>query len=168
MIFGLPIPLLGSAFGAIMGWLTKRQAMNTEVEAASRKFQLEAMMSVAKVNSQAVDDEIKLLKARGEYEKVTGSCQHKSVPRRVISYLLLATICFVIPGAVLFGDIQWFEFHKWTTPGFFGLGRQSVVEVVTAVGLPLAWLEGLLTLVSTIIGYYFGNSSARYNNPFVK
>ena len=143
--------------------------MQAEVVASERKHQLDALTAVAKANRSGVKDEIRLLKARGQYEKDLAKADpHRSTARRIIAYVLIFAIAFVVPGMVLFGDLQWFHLHEWTNNGFFGIGRREVVDVVQAVGLPLIWLDGLLTFVSTIVGFYFGGSAAKFNNPYTQ
>ncbi len=169
MLFGIPFSLIGSAFGALTGWLTKRSAMNAEMVAAERKYQLDAMVAVTKANTSAVKDEIALLEAKSKFEKAASEADpHRSVARRVIAYVLVFAIAFMIPGMILFGDITWFAIETWSTSGFFGIGAREVFEVVQATGVPLLWLDGLLTLVSTIVGFYFGGSAAKYSNPYTK
>ena len=169
MLFGIPFSLIGGAFGALTGWLTKKSAMTAELQASERKHQLDAMLKVSNANSSGVRDEIRLLKAKAEFEKTLSEADpHRSVARRVIAYIMVGVIAFIIPGLVLVGDLQWFQFHTWTTPGLFGFFQKEVVEVVTAVGLPLTYLDGLFTLVSTIVGFYFGGSAAKFTNPYTK
>lgn len=169
MLFGIPFSLIGSIFGAITGFIAKRSAMTAELQAAERKFQLEAMVAVQQANSAAINDEIKLLEAKAKYEEVVAKADpHRSTARRMIAYLLvLAVVAF--PALVLFQpELQWFSIESVTKPGFLGFGRRTVVEVITAVGLPLVWLDGLLTFVSTVVGFYFGGSAAKFNNPYTK
>ena len=170
MLFGIPFSLIGSAFGAIMGFIAKAHAMRKEIVASERKHQLDALVSVSKANSQAVNDEIKLLKAKGEYEQIVHkSDPHRSIARRVIAYVLVGTVAIVIPVIILISpELQWFDIHTWRNNGFFGIGAREVVEVVNAYGLPLVWLDGLLTFVSTITGFYFGGSAAKFSNPYTK
>ena len=170
MLFGIPFSLISSAFGAITGFIAKRMAMNAEVVASERKHQLEAMVAVAQSNKMAVEDEVSLLKAKAEYEMAVHEADpHRSLARRVIAYGLVATIAIVIPLLIiLFPQLQWFEIHTWTNRGFFGIGAREVVDVVIAKGLPLVWLDGLLTFVSTIVGFYFGGSAAKFSNPYTR
>ena len=76
MLWGIPFSIFGSIFGAIMGFIAKASAMRNEVVASERKHQLDAMVAVSVANSQAVEDEVKLLQAKADYEKAV----HKSDP----------------------------------------------------------------------------------------
>ena len=129
---------------------------------------MDSLVAITKANSKAAEDEIKLLEARAKYENAVAAADpHRSIARRMIAYLLVGTIAVVIPALIiLFPQLQWFEIHTWTDNGFFGLGAKEIVEVVAAQGLPLVWLDGLLTFVATTVGFYFGNSSARFTNPY--
>lgn len=172
-IFGLPIALIGSAFGAITGFLFKRLAMQSEIVASERKHNLDAMVAVAKANSGAVKDDIALLKAKAEFEEKLHKCDpHRSETRRWLAMLIVICFCFAVPAMVLFGDMQWFTIHYWTqtNPGFFGIGRKvtEIAEVVTANGIPLAWLEGLITFVGATVSFYMGGSFAKYANPYTR
>ena len=170
MLWGIPFSIFGSIFGAIMGFIAKASAMRNEVVASERKHQLDAMVAVSVANSQAVEDEVKLLQAKADYEKaVHKSDPHRSMARRAIAYILVIAITVVIPALIiLFPDLQWFEIHTWRSNGFFGIGARQVTEVITATGLPLLWLDGLLTFVATVTGFYFGGSAAKFTNPYTK
>ena len=169
MLFGIPFAIIGSVFGAITGFFTKRLAMLAELQASERQAQLQAMVEVSKVNSVAIDDEIKLLQAQAEYEKALAQADpHRSEARRYLAYAFAISLLFLLPAMVIYGDWQWFEIHSYTTTGFFGIGAKEVFETITAVGLPLAWLDGVFALVSTIVGFYFGTSSAKFTNPYIK
>ena len=171
-LFGIPFTLIGSAFGALTGWLTKKSAMEAELRAAERKHQIDAMTAVATANTSAVEDEIKLLEAKAKYETETSAADpHRSIARRVIAYAMVASIAVIIPGIVLFGDISWFQMiSKTTTTSFLGLlnDTKTTLSVVTAKGLPMIWLDGMLTLVATITSFYFGGSAAKFSNPYTK
>lgn len=169
MIFGLPTALVGSMVGAVMGFFTKRQAMMAELQAAERKHQMDAMISVTKANRSGVRDEIKLLKAQAEYEKILSEADpHRSETRKWVAYIMVIAVALIVPALVIYGDWQWFEIVQWTNNGFFGIGKKEVIEVIQAVGLPLAWLDGMLTLVSTIVGFYFGTSASKFSNPYIE
>ena len=170
MLFGLPISLWGSVFGAVTGFFTKRASMMAELQAAERKHQIEMISDVSKANRSGTKDEIKLLKAKAQYEKALSEADpHRSEARRYIAYVMVLSLAVLIPAIVLFGgDWSWFQIHQWTNNGFFGLGRKEVIDVVSAVGLPLIWLEGITTLVATIIGFYFGTGASKFNNPYIE
>lgn len=172
-LFGIPIALIGSAFGAITGFLFKRLAMQSEINASERKHNLDAMVAVAKANSASVKNEVALLKAKAEYEQTVSKCDpHRSETRRYLAYLIVICFCFVVPAIVLFGDMNWFTIHYWTktTPGFFGIGRrvEEIAQVVQATGIPLAWLEGLITFVGATVSFYMGGSFAKFSNPYIR
>ena len=169
MLWGIPFSIIGSVFGAITGFITKRMALAAELQASERQANLQAMVEVSKVNSIAVDDEIKLLQAQAEYEKTLSNADpHRSEARRYLAYAFAISLLFILPAMVVYGEWQWFEIYSYTDNGFFGLGAKEVFEIITAVGLPLAWLDGVLALVSTIVGFYFGTSSAKFTNPYIK
>ena len=173
MLFGIPVALIGSAFGAITGFLFKRLAMQSEILASERKHQMDAMVAVAKANAGAVKNEVALLKARAEYEEKMNKCDpHRSETRRVIAYLIVTSFCFGVPALILFGDMQWFTIHYWTevNPGFFGIGRRvkEVAEVINATGIPLEWLTSLATFVGTTVSFYLGGSLAKHVNPYTR
>ena len=127
MLWGIPFSIFGSIFGAIMGFVAKASAMRNEVVASERKHQLDAMVAVSTANSQAAEDQIKLLKAKADYEKaVHESDPHRSIARRVIAYILVIGITVIIPGLIIFfPEIQWFEIHTWRSSGFFGIGAEK-------------------------------------------
>lgn len=169
MLFGLPMQLVSAIFGGVMGFFTKRSAMMAELQAAERKHQLDAMLATTKANRSGVRDEIKLLKAQAEYEKVLSEADpHRSETRKNIAYIMVFALAIIVPGIVLLGNFNWFEIHQYQTAGFFGFFKETVIDVVTAVGLPLLWLEGVTSLVSLIVSFYFGVSSAKFTNPYVE
>lgn len=169
MLFGIPLQLLSAIFGGVMGFFTKRAAMMAELQAAERKHQLDAMLATTKANRSGVRDEIKLLKAQAEYEKVLSEADpHRSETRRNVAYLMVISLAVLVPGFVLFGDFNWFQIYEYQTPGFFGFFKENVIDVVSAVGLPLVWLEGMTSLVSLIVSFYFGTSAAKFSNPYIE
>ena len=170
MLLGLPLALWGSIFGAVTGFFTKRASMMAELQAAERKHQMEMLSNVSKANRSGVRDEIKLLKAKAQYEKSISEVDpHRSEARRYIAYVMVLSLAVLIPGMVLFGgDWSWFQIHQWTHNGFFGIGRKEVIDVVTAVGLPLSYLEGIFTLVATMLSFYFGTGASKFTNPYIE
>ena len=115
-----------------------------------------------------------LLKAKTEYEERLSKVDpHRSRPaRRVLAYGMMLGLVFGLPALVFFGDINWIQFHEYTksSSGFFGIGAYSrqVVDVITAQGLPIAWLTSMLDLFAAVISFYFGGSLAKFRNPYVK
>ena len=174
MFLGLPFAAWGSIFGALTGWLTKSHAMKLELQAAERKHTLDAMSAVATANTSMRKDEVALLKAKTDYEREMMKVDpHRSVTRRVLAYGVMIAVLFLIPALVVFGEpFAWFEIIESTrsSSGFFGIGAytKQVFDVVTAVGLPLVWLDGALIALSTTISFYMGGSAAKFTNPYVK
>jgi len=167
MLFGLPTALLSSIFGGLSGFLFKLLSQNQEIKAAERKHEREMLVAVAEAQKQATKQDIALLKAKADYEeRLMKSDPHRSMARRVIAYVMVLALSVGLPALVLFGDINWFYLHEWTTNGFLGLGRKQVVEVITANGLPIAWLTTMLDVFAGIVAFYFGGSLAKFRNPY--
>ena len=174
MFLGLPFAAWGSLFGALTGWLTKSHAMKLELRAAERKHQAEMLARVATANTSAAANEVKLLKAQADFEERMAKVDpHRSVTRRFIAYMVLIAVLFLIPAYVVFGDnFQWFQIvsHTESSRGFlglFGAYSREVYNVVTAVGLPLVWLDGAMIALSTTVSFYMGNSAAKFSNPYI-
>ena len=173
MFLGLPFAAWGSIFGALTGWWTKTHAMKLELQAAERKHQSEMLARVATANTSAVKNEVELLNAKASFEeRMARSDPHRSVARRVIAYMVLISVLFLVPGFVVFGDsFEWFQIvsHTESSRGFlgiFGAYSKEVYEVVSAVGLPLVWLDGALIALSTTVSFYMGGSAAKFSNPY--
>ena len=172
-IFGISSSLISSAFGALSGFFFKLRSQNLEVQAAERKHNMEMLVAVANANTQARKDEVALLKAKADYEeRLSKSDPHRSIARRVLAYGLMFGLVFMLPYLVVFKGVTWFEIREWTqtTSGFliFPGSTKQVVETITATGLPLAWLYGMLDVFAGIIAFYFGGSLAKFRNPYVK
>ena len=171
MLFGLPSALISSAFGAISGFVFKLLSQRAELVASERKHQIDMIGKVATANSVAAEAEVKLLKAKAEYEmKLSEVDPHRSIARRVIAYGMTIGLVFFIPVIYFYDpiNIQWFWLHEWTTSGFFGLGRREVVDVIVANGIPLVWLTTLLDVFAAIVSFYFGGSLAKFKNPYTE
>ena len=146
-----------------------------EMHAAERKHEKELLSGAYKAETRKIDQEIKLLEAKAKFEeRVSGVDPHRSMTRRVLTYMFATTVLFILPGMVLLGiDFQWFEINTWTQlnkDGFLGFFRSEsqITEVVNAVGLPLVWLFSVLDLIAVIVGFYFGGSAAKFSNPYTK
>ena len=173
MIFGIPTTLWSSMFGAVTGFVFKLISQKQELNASRDMHNAEMLVKVATANTSAVKDEAKLLEAKAEYEgKLSAVDPHRSMARRVLAFGIMFGLLFFLPAYILFGDIQWFLLweHTVSSNGFFGLGAYSkeVVEVITAHGLPIAWLTAMLDVFAGIISFYFGGSLAKFRNPYVR
>lgn len=172
MLFGIPTALISGAFSAILGFLTKSSSIRAETLAAERKYNMDALVAVSKVNKMAVQDEIALIEANTKHHRaVAKNDPHASMTRRILAYGMMIGLVFVLPAAVIYGDLQWFQINEFTqsSSGFFGIGGYSrqVFETVVVNGLPLAWLGAMTEVFAAIIGYYFGTSAAKYKNPYI-
>ena len=174
MIFGLPLSLLTTLGGGLMGFISKMFAMRMELQASKDKHALDTLAATQKVTNEQVENEIKLLEARGRFERTLAKADpHFSMTRRIVSYLVIVIAGLVIPGAVVFGDVSWFHLHEFTKEsagflGIFGATSTEVVEVIATKGLPLIFASEFLAFAGSVVGFYFGTSAAKIANPYKK
>ena len=173
MLFGLPLSVLTTLGGGLMGFITKMFAMKMQFNAAKEKHTLDLMAAKQDVTDRQVENEIKLLEARGKFETTLSRADpHFSWTRRILTFMIIGIAGLVIPAVAVFGDVSWFHLHEWTdkTNGFFGLGAKTteVIDVVSAKGLPLIFASEFLAFAGSIVGFYFGQSAAKMSCPYTK
>ena len=170
-IFGIPVTLLSSAFGAIMGFIVKSSAQNLEVEAAKHKHTIEAMAAQSENYVRQVQAETQLMEAKAKFEERLHAVDpNRSEARRNIAYFVTVGLVFFLPWFLYQTGIDWiysFEYEK--TTGFWLWERtRTVLEAMTIPGLPVEWLWAMLEIFAGIISFYFGGSLAKYDNPYRK
>ena len=159
--------------GGLMGFISKTFTMRMELQAAERKHMVDKLSANQQAVNQQIENEIKLLEAKAKFESdVARHDPHRSGFRRVVALTVLFVAGFLIPAAVIFGDVSWFHLHEYTqsSNGFFGIGAYSkqVIEVISSHGLPLIFASEFLAFAGMVVGWYMGGSYAKVRNPFIK
>ena len=169
MLWGIPITTI---VGALSGFIFKLFAQRTEMQASERKHTLDLLAARADDRSRHVEDEVKLLQARAEFEeRVHVTDPHRSMTRRILTYMITIGF-FLIPMYLIVGGVPFVEVFDYdmTSGGFFGLfeSTKRIIDVVTLNGIPIEFLTSFAAAFEIMIGFYFGTSTAKMMNPYRK
>ena len=165
MIFGIPTSIFAGLGSFLMSFLGKTFTNAQADKAAQAERSMKLAEHAIEANRSDTRNEIRLIEANTDaQERLAKADPQMSVTRRVLVYISLFIFGSILYLGTIF-NLSFFEVitQTITNNGFFGIGASSkeVTEIITATGIPMSIIGTLDVLVTSIAGYYFGNSIAK-------